>query len=216
LIFDSFSQADLSTTRQFGGTGLGLTISRNLVEMMGGRIWVESQLGKGSCFHFTVRLGTPLTAIASAARPAISLTTNVPEVREGGRHILTILLAEDNPVNQKVAMRMLEKRGHHVALATNGREAVDALAQRSFDLVLMDVHMPEMDGFEATKAIRDQEKLTGSHQSIVAMTASAIKGDSERCIAAGMDDYISKPIDIARLDEVLAAHGAQAAASSPA
>jgi two-component system, sensor histidine kinase and response regulator len=216
LIFDSFSQADLSTTRQFGGTGLGLTISRNLVEMMGGRIWVESQLGKGSCFHFTVRLGTPLTAIASATRPAISLTATLPEVRDDGPRTLTILLAEDNPVNQKVAMRMLEKRGHHVVLATNGREAVDALAQRSFDLVLMDVHMPEMDGFEATKAIRDQEKLTGSHQSIVAMTASAIKGDSERCIAAGMDDYISKPIDIARLDEVLAAHGAQAAASSPA
>jgi two-component system sensor histidine kinase/response regulator len=211
LIFDSFSQADLSTTRQFGGTGLGLTISRNLVEMMGGRIWVESQPGKGSCFHFTVRLGTPLTALASAVRPATPLTATVPE---GGPHTLTILLAEDNPVNQKVAMRMLEKRGHQVVLATNGREALDALAQRSFDLVLMDVHMPEMDGFEATKAIREREKLTGSHQSIVAMTASAIKGDSERCIAAGMDEYISKPIDIARLDEVLAAHGAQAAASS--
>jgi two-component system, sensor histidine kinase and response regulator len=211
LIFDSFSQADLSTTRQFGGTGLGLTISRNLVEMMGGRIWVESQPGKGSCFHFTVRLGTPLTALASAVRPATPLTATVPE---GGPHTLTILLAEDNPVNQKVAMRMLEKRGHQVVLATNGREALDALAQRSFDLVLMDVHMPEMDGFEATKAIREREKLTGSHQSIVAMTASAIKGDSERCIAAGMDEYISKPIDIARLDEVLAAHGAHAAASS--
>ncbi len=98
LIFDSFSQADLSTTRQFGGTGLGLTISRNLVEMMGGRIWVESQPGKGSCFHFTVRLGTPLTALASAVRPATPLTATVPE---GGPHTLTILLAEDNPVNQK-------------------------------------------------------------------------------------------------------------------
>jgi two-component system sensor histidine kinase/response regulator len=213
LIFDSFSQADLSTTRQFGGTGLGLTISRNLVEMMGGRIWAESQLGKGSCFHFTVRLGTPLE---SAVHPAISPAASEPAMREDGSHSLTILLAEDNPVNQKVAMRMLEKRGHHVVLATDGREALDALAQRSFDLVLMDVHMPEMDGLEATRAIREREKLTGSHQPIVAMTASAIKGDSERCIAAGMDDYISKPIDIARLDEVLAAHGAQAAASSRA
>jgi two-component system sensor histidine kinase/response regulator len=216
LIFDSFSQADLSTTRQFGGTGLGLTISRNLAEMMGGRIWVESQLGKGSCFHFTVRLGKPLTVLASPVHPAISLTAEVPEVPGGSLHALTILLAEDNPVNQKVAMRMLEKRGHHVTLATNGREALDALAQRCFDLVLMDVHMPEMDGLEATRAIRDQEKLSGSHQSIVAMTASAIKGDSERCIAAGMDGYISKPIDFARLDEVLAAHGVAAAASSRA
>jgi two-component system, sensor histidine kinase and response regulator len=216
LIFDPFSQADLSTTRQFGGTGLGLTISRNLVEMMGGRIWVESQLGKGSCFHFTVRLGTPHTAFASAGRPATSQTANAPEMREDGSRSLTILLAEDNMVNQRVAMRMLEKRGHQVVLATDGREALDVLVQRSFDLVLMDVHMPQMDGLEATRAIREREKLTGSHQSIVAMTASAVKGDSERCIAAGMDGYISKPIDMARLDEVLAAYGAQAAASSRA
>jgi two-component system, sensor histidine kinase and response regulator len=216
LIFDSFSQADASTTRQFGGTGLGLTISRHLVEMMGGRIWVESQLGQGSCFHFTARLGTPLAALPDPAYSATPEDFQVPMagVRDEHSNALRILLAEDNRVNQKVATRILEKRGHHVVLANNGHEALDALAQDTFDLVLMDVHMPEMDGITATTAIREKEKLTGHHQTVIAMTALAIVGDRERCIAAGMDGYLSKPIDVVLLDEMLAAYAHRAAANS--
>jgi CheY-like chemotaxis protein len=119
---------------------------------------------------------------------------------------LHVLLAEDNRVNQKIATRLLEKRGHRVVLAGTGEEALAALAQRSFDLVLMDVHMPGMDGLEATKAIREKEKSTGLHQPIIAMTALAMKGDRERCTAAGMDGYLSKPIDLQKLDEVLAVY----------
>jgi len=119
---------------------------------------------------------------------------------------LRILLAEDNRVNQKVAIRLLEKRGHHVVLAKNGEEALGALAQRRFDLVLMDVHMPDMDGIKATMAIREKENSTGLHQPVIAMTASAMTGDRERFLAAGMDGYLSKPIDLQKLDEVLAVY----------
>jgi signal transduction histidine kinase/DNA-binding response OmpR family regulator len=345
MIFDSFNQADASTTRQFGGTGLGLTISRCLVQMMGGRVWVESELGTGSRFHFTVRLVTETNNAAvtesltspvtlqglkvlivddngtnrlilhkiverwgmnptsvsdgeqaldelSAAEnandayglmitdmhmpsmdgfglvghlkdrvkfstPTIMMLTsggqrgdaarceelgiaaylNKPvrqaELREAVIRVLHakqqglpvplitryslrdkgdllrslhVLLAEDNRVNQKIATRLLEKRGHHVVLAVNGEEAIAALAQRSFDLVLMDVNMPGMDGVEATIAIREREKLTGLHQPVIAMTALAMKGDRERCTAAGMDGYLSKPIDLQKLDEVLAVY----------
>jgi two-component system, sensor histidine kinase and response regulator len=340
VIFDAFSQADSSTTRHYGGTGLGLTIAKRMVERMGGRMWVESEMGAGSRFHFTVRFATPAklpaalasqaspailhgvkvlivddnrtncrilegllarfgmnpTAVSSAElaldelsaaqkaddayklvltdmhmpgmdgfglvenmkeRPELSITTimmltsggqtgdaarcgelgigvylvkpvrqtelrdaviaalqpkqqperksmaAIPYQRGNRVKALQILLAEDNHVNQKVATRLLEKRGHHVVLANNGKEALEALAQSSFDLVLMDVQMPEMDGIEATLAIRAQEKLTGLRQPIVAMTALALKGDRERCFAAGMDGYVSKPIDIEELDLAL-------------
>jgi len=119
---------------------------------------------------------------------------------------LHVLLAEDNRVNQKIATRLLEKRGHHVVLAVNGEEAIAALAQRSYDLVFMDVHMPGMDGIEATIAIREREKLTGLHQPVIALTALAMIGDRERCLAAGMDGYLSKPIDLQKLDEILAVY----------
>jgi CheY-like chemotaxis protein len=121
---------------------------------------------------------------------------------------LQILVAEDNLVNQRLAVRLLEKRGHRVTVAENGREAVEELKKRAFDLVLMDVQMPEVDGFEATALIREREKTTGAHQPIIALTAHAMKGDRERCLAAGMDGYLTKPIRPKELDEMLAARSA--------
>jgi signal transduction histidine kinase/CheY-like chemotaxis protein/ligand-binding sensor domain-containing protein len=336
-IFEPFAQADASTTRKYGGTGLGLTVSLRLVEMMGGKLWVESQPGRGSCFHFTARLGiskqpraapaaepnltgvpvlivddnstnllvlqrtlanwgmrvraeasaraalayaraasnagAPLPLVITdahmpeedgfdlarqlrqdpgCAAPAIVMLTSASQrgdaerCRELGlaahlgkpvspwelRRLLCavlggsaeerraaiagtddgsladdppagasrkILLAEDNPVNQVVALRLLERRGHRVTLAANGLEAVAAVGREPFDLVLMDVQMPEMDGFEATAAIRQAEEAGGRHVPIFAMTAHAMKGDAERCRAAGMDGYLPKPIRPAEL-----------------
>jgi signal transduction histidine kinase len=207
MIFESFNQADASTTRHYGGTGLGLTISRHLARMMSGRMWVESEPGVGSRFHFTVRLITEENSVSVTEALSVPMTTRHSIWNKGDfRGSLHILLAEDNRVNQKVAIRLLEKRGHRTVLATNGKEALELLAQASFDLVLMDVHMPEMDGIEATIAIREKENSTGFHQPVIAMTALATKGDRERCLAAGMDGYLSKPIDLQQLDDVLAAY----------
>jgi two-component system, sensor histidine kinase and response regulator len=336
LIFDAFSQADGSTARKFGGTGLGLTISSRLVELMGGKIWVESTLGHGSCFHFTVALGqgNEVLETAPGAVPAqlagqralvvddsttnrrilgemlrcfgmkptlaengiaalqrlkeeqgafalILTDLNMPDMdgftlveqirqspelagktkviilpsagqrgeaahcqelgvdayltkpvsqselfevisrvlggsgSQAGSAVLAahqtkskaarlrVLLAEDNAVNQKIASRVLEKQGHHVTIATDGREALAALVGENFDVVLMDVQMPEMDGFETTSAIRARERDTGKHLPIIAMTAHAMQGDRERCLAAGMDSYISKPIRPRELIELL-------------
>jgi signal transduction histidine kinase/DNA-binding response OmpR family regulator len=344
-IFDSFSQADTSTTREFGGTGLGLTISRRLLQMMGGRIWAESTPGKGSRFHFTACFATAeasstakqitvatsilvgvkvlivddnrtnrrileglvmhwgmIPTVASDGEEALGLYTaadaagnpfnliltdmHMPrmdgfglverlreksgmcsstimmltsggqrgdaqrcgelgiaayllkpirqsELREAVARVLSaheskevepvitryslremtqegkslrILIAEDNLVNQKLASRLLEKRNHIVTIVGNGKEALAALEQARFDLVLMDMQMPEMDGFEATRILRQREKTNGNHQPLVAMTALAMNGDKERCIEAGMDGYLSKPIRPHELDEVLDRH----------
>ncbi|MGB7283047.1 MAG: response regulator [Candidatus Acidiferrum sp.] len=341
-IFDPFSQADTSTTRKYGGTGLGLTISTRLARMMGGKIWVESEVGRGSQFHFTVRLEaaqtkeiklgtiappeflhgvkvlvvddnrtnrrilegmllrwqmkptsveggrTALTQLSAARergepygliltdmnmpdmdgfalieeirhRPELSTATIMmltsaghrgdaarcqelgvaayllkpirqSELREavarvlGARQddgaiplitrfslqdarepdaFLKVLLAEDNLVNQRLAVRLLEKRGHQVVVAATGLEALKALEKERFDLVLMDVQMPEMDGLEATAAIREKEKGTGLRQAVVALTAHAMKGDREKCIAGGMDGYLTKPIRPQELDQLL-------------
>jgi TMAO reductase system sensor TorS len=195
-IFEAFSQADGSMTRRFGGTGLGLTISSRLISLMGGAISVESEPGHGSCFKFTIQA-------EPAEEPFIALDNNAAETsRLPDRHTLhtyQVLLVEDNPVNQRVILRLLEKRGHQVTIAGTGIEALQALIQAKFDIVLMDVQMPGMTGIEATEAIRRTERDSGRHIPIVAMTAHAMKGDKEACLASGMDGYLSKPIRTAEL-----------------
>jgi signal transduction histidine kinase/CheY-like chemotaxis protein len=218
-IFEPFKQADGSTTRRFGGTGLGLSISSTLIELMGGRIWLESAPQEGSTFHFTVPIGITDARPESAPLvrpplPAAMMAVDVPERR------LHVLLAEDNVVNQRLAASVLERRGHRVTIAENGREALEALERTRFDAVLMDVQMPEIGGLEATAAIRLREHSTATHIPIVAMTAHAMKGDRERCLAAGMDEYLTKPLDSRKLCSIVESladgRAADVAAAEPA
>ncbi len=200
-IFAAFIQADSSTTRRFGGTGLGLTIASHLVTLMGGGIWVESEPGVGSTFHFTLPLGIRLASTVSAP---LSVPIQPPSETSETPRARHVLVAEDNLVNQKLVMKILRKQGFSVVLAQNGNEAVAAAEKESFDIVLMDVQMPEMDGFEATAEIRRREQETGRHVPIVALTAHALKGDREACLAAGMDAYMSKPIRALDLLDLIA------------
>jgi PAS domain S-box-containing protein len=196
-VFEAFSQADTSTTRKFGGTGLGLTICARLVELMGGRIWVDSTPGQGSTFQFTVRIQTSLPAQAAlpAATAALPLATRA----------LQILLVEDHPINQILATTLLKKWGHTVVLAKNGQEAVDLFPGQVWDVVLMDMQMPVMGGLEATRLIRTQE-AAGHRIPIVAMTANAMESDRQACLEAGMDDHLAKPFNADSLQAMLAKH----------
>jgi signal transduction histidine kinase/CheY-like chemotaxis protein len=196
-IFESFTQADASTTRSFGGTGLALAISRRLLELQGGTIGVESRLGDGATFWFRQRL--PVAGAAPAAERRGCVGANAPTARGQWN----VLVAEDNAVNQLLATKLLEKLGCTVQIARNGVEALEALeGDRTFDVIFMDVQMPEMDGFEATRQLR--ERHGASCPPIIAMTANAMKGDRERCLDAGMNDYVSKPIAVASLQKAFA------------
>jgi PAS domain S-box-containing protein len=210
-LFQPFMQADNSTSRKYGGTGLGLAICKRLVEAMGGVIRVDSQLGAGSSFTMLLPLtiGTEQELLlADAGRgprrgDAMASAAAAP-IRHPQAAAIKLLLVEDNPINQRVALILLNRAGYRVDVAVNGREAIQCITEHPYDLVLMDCQMPEMDGFAATREIRRMEADAGRHVPIIAMTANAMDGDRERCLAAGMDDYLRKPIDEERLREVLA------------
>jgi signal transduction histidine kinase len=198
LIFEAFAQADGSTSRRYGGTGLGLAICARLAEHMGGRVWAESTPNQGSVFHFTAFLSAP-TRVVEAAPATVPAAPEPPRAAAP----LRVLVAEDNPVNQVLAVRLLEKHGHSVIVAGDGQEAVQLFDEHRPDIVLMDVQMPNVNGYDATAAIRRMPH--GAAVPIVAMTANAMQGDRESCLAAGMSGYLSKPVRPKELYEVLAA-----------
>ncbi|HEX5364394.1 MAG TPA: DAHL domain-containing protein [Gallionella sp.] len=203
-IFEAFSQADASVTRQYGGTGLGLAIASQLVTAMGGQLGVESEVGRGSVFGFEVEFSISDAALVESG--AMVSHPSLPTAMMG----MNVLLAEDNAVNQKLAITLLERWGNRVTLANNGREAVELSREQSFDVILMDIQMPEMGGFEATRLIREREARSGRYTPIVAMTANAASEDRQRCLDAGMDDYIAKPIAAAQLLALLQGRSAMA------
>jgi CheY-like chemotaxis protein len=218
-LFQEFQQAQTSGKRLYGGTGLGLAVSKSIVTLMGGAIRLKSMPGEGTTVTFDAYFdvspasqpappfpseedlyGMPILIVDDNATtvtlPAAAASPSSPSLR--------ILLAEDNLVNQRVAMTMLRKMGHRITLATNGLEAVEQWRQGDFDLILMDVQMPEMTGLQAAKQIR-REEATGAHLPIIAMTASAMSEDRERCLAAGMDDFISKPVSYKVIEQMISA-----------
>jgi len=217
-LFDKFTQVDASTTRRYGGTGLGLAICKQIVELMGGQLVVRSELGRGSEFFFSVNLESvpqgqwPGVTLASESMDAGPTSDQNTCVRTPGSEVLEalerpsprVLVAEDNLTNQMVTRAILEKLGYQVWVVNNGREALDALRKSRFDLVLMDVQMPTLDGWDATREIRaGRAGFSNQAIPIIAMTAHAMQGDREACLRSGMNDYVSKPVAALHLSQVL-------------
>ena len=204
-IFNAFDQVDGSSAKNYGGTGLGLAITSKLVKLMNGRIWIESPVEKehkgnsdpGSIFHFIVEFGFFDNLKRTKDQPG-----EIKQKKLINKH-LSILLAEDNKVNQRLASRMLEKLGYDVEIAENGKEVIQIVEKNDFDLILMDVQMPEMDGFQATQKIRELEQNSNKHIPIIALTAYAMKGDREKCLSVGMDGYLSKPINFKDMKDTI-------------
>jgi signal transduction histidine kinase/ActR/RegA family two-component response regulator len=198
-MFEPFTQADGSTTRRYSGNGLGLAIGKELVELMGGEIGAKSELGAGSRFWFELPLPAAPSSIIQPPRDHGVL----PSVRANAHRGPLVLVVEDSPVNRVVAVSVLERCGYHVHVVNDGREALQALSMQRYDAVLMDCQMPDVDGYEATEELRRREKTSDYHTPVIAMTAHAMVGDRERCLAAGMDDYVSKPVRSQVLADVL-------------
>jgi CheY-like chemotaxis protein len=198
-MFQPFVQADVSTTREYGGNGLGLAIAKELVELMGGAIGASSEPGRGSTFWFELPL--PEVQEAAAQRSGRDRVVAISE-RRGDPDAALVLVVEDSPVNRLVAVHVLERCGFRSHVVNDGREALQALSSQRYDAVLMDCQMPDIDGYEATKELRRREN-GGRHTPVIAMTAHAMTGDRERCIEAGMDDYITKPVRMQTLNDVL-------------
>jgi CheY-like chemotaxis protein len=194
-IFKTFTQADYSNTRRFGGTGLGLAISKDIVNMMGGEIWFESEEGNGSIFYFTANLNKVAVESAKNDIDKLSVVNEVIDTK--------ILVAEDNEINKKIISGFLRNLKYKFEMVENGREIINALESTEYDLILMDVQMPILNGIETTEIIRKCEENTGIHIPIIAMTAHAMTGDKENLIASGMDDYIAKPFDLNKLNDAI-------------
>jgi len=192
--FQPFQQLDGSATRKYGATGMGLAMCGRFVRLMGGRIWLDTDVKAGSRFCFTVRVGLPSTLLKKS---------QTDPVEKDWMKRLRVLVAEDNRVNQVVTSRILAKQGIQALVANNGRKALEIIQLETVDLVLMDVQMPEMDGLEATRRIRELEKKTGAHLPILAMTAEAMQGDRDKCLAAGMDGYLAKPVQSKQLYDAI-------------